>query len=69
MISANDPSGYGYIHVAKTVRITPGKAQLVIEDRLKNTGKKPIDTTVYNHHFMTLSPGEDGVELEAPFKP
>ena len=58
---------YGY-SLTKTVRIVPGKAQLVIEDRLKNTGKKPIDTTVYNHHFMTLSPGEDGVELEAPFK-
>jgi len=63
---ANDPSGYGYSYT-KTVRITPGKAQLVIEDRLKNTGMKPIDTTVYNHHFMTLSPGEDGVELVAPF--
>ena len=45
----------------------PASRSLVIEDRLKNTGKKPIDTTVYNHHFMTLSPGEDGVELQAPF--
>jgi hypothetical protein len=62
----NDPSGYGYSYT-KTVRLLPGKATLVIEDRLKNTGKKPIDTTVYNHHFMTLSPGEDGVELQAPF--
>lgn len=66
-VVAGDPSGYGYT-LTKTVRLTPGKAQLVIEDRLMNTGKKPIDTTVYNHHFMTLSPGEDGVELEAPFK-
>jgi hypothetical protein len=65
--TVSDPSGYGYSYT-KTVRLTPGKAQLVIEDRLKNTGSKPIDTTVYNHHFMTLSPGEDGVELEAPFK-
>jgi hypothetical protein len=65
--TVTDPeSGYGYSYV-KTVRLTPGKAQLIIEDRLKNTGKKAIDTTVYNHHFMTLSPGEDGVELEAPF--
>ena len=63
---AGDPSGYGYSYT-KTVRLTPGKAQLIIEDRLKNTGKKPIDTTVYNHHFMTLSPGEEAVQLEAPF--
>jgi len=66
-VIANDPSGYGYSYT-KTVRLLPGKATLVIEDRLKNTGKKPIDTTVYNHHFMTLSPGEEGVELQAPFK-
>ena len=63
---AGDPSGYGYSYT-KTVKLTPGKAQLIIEDRLKNTGKKPIDTTVYNHHFMTLSPGEEAVQLEAPF--
>src|SRR3954462_12657335 len=66
-VVANDPSGYGYSYT-KTVRLMPGKAQLVIEDRLKNTGKKAIDTTVYNHHFMTLSPGEEAVQLEAPFK-
>jgi len=65
-VIAKDPSGYGYSYT-KTVRLLPGKATLVIEDRLKNTGKKPIDTTVYNHHFMTLSPGEEGVELQAPF--
>jgi len=65
-VIAGDPSGYGYSYT-KTVKLTPGKAQLIIEDRLKNTGKKPIDTTVYNHHFMTLSPGEEALELEAPF--
>jgi hypothetical protein len=61
-----DSSGYGY-SFSKTVRIVPGKPELVIEDRLKNTGTKQIDTTVYNHHFMTISPGEDAVELAAPF--
>jgi hypothetical protein len=65
-VIANDPSGYGYSYT-KTVRLLPGKPTLLIEDRLKNTGKKEIDTTVYNHHFMTISPGEDGVELQAPF--
>ena len=63
---AGDPSGYGY-SFTKTVRMTPGKPQMVIEDRLKNTGKKPIETTVYNHNFMTLSPGEKAVEIAAPF--
>jgi hypothetical protein len=65
--TVTDPAtGYGYVFT-KTVVLVPGKAELKIEDHLKNTGKKPIDTTVYDHHFMTLSPGEDGVELQAPF--
>ena len=63
---AGDPSGYGYSYT-KTVTMVPGKAQMTIEDRLKNTGSKPIDTTVYNHHFTTLSPGNEGIELMAPF--
>jgi hypothetical protein len=62
----SDISGYGYVFT-KTVTIVPGKAELRIEDRLKNTGRKDIDTTVYDHHFMTLSPGEDGVQLETRF--
>jgi hypothetical protein len=65
--TVTDPAtGYGYVFT-KTVTIVPGKAELKIADDLRNTGKKPIDTTVYNHHFMTLSPGEDGVQLETPF--
>ena len=65
--TVTDPAtGYGYVY-SKTVTLVPGKPELKIEDRLRNAGKKPIDTTVYNHHFMTLSPGEDGVQLEAPF--
>ena len=33
-------TGYGYSYV-KTVRLVPGKAQMVIEHVLTNTGKKP----------------------------
>lgn len=58
--------GYGYSH-SKTVTMVPGKPQMTIEVRLKNTGTKPIDTTVYNHHFTTLSPGNEAIELVAPF--
>lgn len=61
-----DPSGYGY-RFTKTVTMVPGKAQMTITDVLTNTGKKAIDTTVYNHHFMTLSPGNDALQLQAPF--
>lgn len=63
---SGDPSGYGYFY-EKRIELVPGKAEMRIEDHLKNTGKKDIDTTVYNHNFLTLGNGNDGVELSAPF--
>jgi len=51
-----DSNGYAYIY-KKTVRLTKGKPELVLEHSLKNTGKKVIDTDVYNHDFYML----DGV--------
>jgi hypothetical protein len=52
--SVNDPlSGYGYLY-QKTVRLVPGKPQMVIEHRLTNIGKRPIVTSVYDHNFLVL---------------
>ncbi len=51
MHELQDPSGYAYIY-RKTLRLD-GET-LVLEHQLKNTGKKPIDTTVYDHNFFTL---------------
>jgi hypothetical protein len=63
----NDKStGWGYRY-AKTVRMVPGKAEMVIEHVLTNTGTKPIETSVYCHNFLSLSPGNENVELTAPF--
>jgi hypothetical protein len=59
-------TGYGYSYV-KTVRLVPGKAQMVIEHVLKNTGKKDLETSVYCHNFLSLSPGNENIELIAPF--
>jgi hypothetical protein len=63
-------TGYGYSYV-KTVRLVPGKAQMVIEHVLKNTGTKPIETAVYCHNFLTLrtdnSSGNENVTITAPF--
>jgi hypothetical protein len=63
-------TGYGYSYV-KTVRLVPGKAQMVIEHELKNTGSKTIDTAVYCHNFLTLSTdnsaGNENVAITAPF--
>jgi hypothetical protein len=59
-------TGYGYSYV-KTIRLVPGKAQMVIEHELKNTGKKVIETSVYCHNFLTLSTGNENVAITAPF--
>jgi len=59
-------TGYGYSY-AKTVRLVPGKAQMVIEHELKNTGTKPIETAVYCHNFLTLGTGNENVAISAPF--
>ncbi len=63
---SGDPSGYGY-HYVKTVRMVPGRPQMRIEHMLRNTGTKPIQTTVYCHNFLTLSPGNEHIRLAAPF--
>ena len=59
-------TGWGYSYV-KTVRLIPGKPQMPMEHVLKNTGTKEIVTSVYCHNFLSLSTGNENVELTAPF--
>jgi hypothetical protein len=65
-----DPSsGYGYIY-SKTIRLTPGKPELVMSHRITNTGRLPIQTNVYNHNFLVLDrlpPGPD-YTITVPFE-
>ncbi len=54
-------SGYGYLY-RKVVRLSKGKPEMVIAHSLKNTGKRPIQSSVYNHNFVVLDrqpPGPD----------
>ncbi|PWU12592.1 MAG: hypothetical protein C5B51_00390 [Terriglobia bacterium] len=67
---ATDPSsGYAYLY-RKTVRLTPGKPQLVLEHRLTNTGKKVIDMCVYDHNFFMIDgrPIGPDVAIRFPFE-
>jgi hypothetical protein len=49
-----DPrSGYGYLYT-KVLRLIPGQPRMVIEHTLKNIGRLPIETTVYDHNFLSL---------------
>lgn len=63
-----DATGYGYRY-DKIVRLTKGKAELVLEHSLKNTGQKTIETSVYNHNFFIIDgqPTGPGIEVRFPF--
>lgn len=45
--------GYAYDY-QKTVHLEKGKPELVISHVLKNSGKKAIETNVYNHNFFVM---------------
>jgi len=58
--------GYGYIY-RKTLRLTKGKPELVLEHALKNTGKKIIDTLQYNHNFFVIDREVVGPDMAIKF--
>lgn len=62
-------SDYGYEY-RKTLSLPAGRPELVIEHTLRNTGRRPIETTQYNHNFLTLDGGPTGPDLviSVPFE-
>jgi hypothetical protein len=58
----SDPaSGYAYVY-RKIVRLMAGKPEMVIERSLKNTGRREIKSSTYDHNFVVLDkqpPGPD----------
>ena len=48
-----DVADYSYEY-EKKVSLVKDKPQMVLEHTLKNTGKKAIQTNVYNHNFFTI---------------
>ncbi|GAB3933897.1 hypothetical protein [Larkinella terrae] len=63
-----DAAGYSYEY-EKTVKLIPNKPEMVLEHRLKNTGKKRIETAVFNHNFLVFDqlPSGPGFKVEFPF--
>jgi hypothetical protein len=57
----------GAIRYVKTLRLVPGKPEMRIEHVLTNTGALPISTTVYDHNFLMLSPGNQDIVVMLPF--
>jgi hypothetical protein len=65
----DDPvSGYGYVY-RKGLRLVSGQPELVISHRLRNTGRRPLETTQYNHNFLTFGGAVTGpaVRIVVPF--
>jgi hypothetical protein len=62
-------TGYAYVY-AKTIRLTPGKPEMVMSHRLANTGRLPIRTNVYNHNFLVLDglPPGPGYAITVPYE-
>jgi hypothetical protein len=65
-IQVLETAGTGYVY-EKTLRLVPGKPQLLIEHMIKNTGTKPIVTTVYDHNFLRLAPGNEAIQVTFAF--
>jgi hypothetical protein len=65
---ARTPAGYAYVY-RKKLRLS-GDA-LVLEHHLKNSGTKPITTTVYDHDFFMLDAQPTGPDfvVRFPFAP
>jgi hypothetical protein len=61
-----DGEGYAYLY-RKSLRLTKDKPQLVLEHSLKNTGKKAIDTAVYDHNFFVIDGTPTGPEFSVKF--
>ncbi len=63
-----DTAGYAYVY-RKKLRLA--RDTLVLEHRLRNTGRKTIATSVYNHNFFTLDGQATGPDfvVRFPFEP
>lgn len=65
----DEASGYAYRYT-KTVRLVKGKPEMVLEHELRNLGRRPMDTNVYDHNFLVLDGATTGpgYEITVPFK-
>lgn len=68
-VLADPLTGYAYEY-HKTVSVAGDKPRLVLDHGLRNTGRRIIQTSVYNHNFLYLDrrpPGPD-CSLTVPFQ-
>lgn len=59
-------SEYAYVY-RKTVRLTSGRPQMVLDHSLRNMGRLPIRSNVYGHNFLYLDRQPPGPDFEVTF--
>ncbi|MGI9074317.1 MAG: hypothetical protein ACR2JB_24065 [Bryobacteraceae bacterium] len=66
---ADPTSGYAYAYT-KVVRLVKDKPEMVLQHSFKNTGRRPIDTSVYDHNFLVLDKQPIGPDftITVPFE-
>ncbi len=65
-----DPdAGYAYVYT-KSIRLAKGKPEMVLRHSLRNTGRRAIDTSVYDHNFLVLDKQPIGPDftITVPFE-
>jgi hypothetical protein len=65
---SDSSTGYGYDY-RKTVSVAKDKPQFILNHRLRNTGRRAIHSSVYNHNFLYLDrkAPAPGVSITVPF--
>lgn len=61
-----DDKDYAYEY-RKTVALVKGKAEMALSHSLKNTGKKSIESMVYNHNFFVMDRQTVGPDFVTKF--
>jgi hypothetical protein len=61
-----DVTGYAYEY-RKTLRLAKNRPVLVIEHALRNTGRRPIETSQYNHNFFVIDGQPTGPDFTVRF--
>ena len=61
-----DVAGYAYVY-RKTVRLAKDKPVMSLEHSLRNTGRKAIETGVYDHNFYMIDGRPTGPDFVVKF--
>ena len=61
-----DDTGYGYVY-KKKIRLVKGKPEMALEHSIKNTGRKVIETSQYNHNFFVMDSQPTGPDFVVKF--